>query len=169
MTIVNVSVTKKAVKLEAGQVTWVPRHIAAKLSDEYAIISIESLSEDRPVFHGNTKVLKVLNGIFVDTVENPYEQGRDYKDIVSTEFFHRNQHLQQHSHASHNLLDFNMVPFLGEHQQYPIVVHCEMGVQRSQRLARWISRELGYKLIDGPVILNTVDGEVIKVTPRHNF
>lgn len=144
MTIVNVQVSKKAVKLEAGQVTWVPRHVAAELSDEYAIISIESCSRDRPDFHGNIKVLKVINDIFGDIVENRFSDEDDR-------------------------FDSNLLPFLEKYRKYPIVVHCMMGVQRSQRIARWISRELGYKLIDGPVILNSVDGEVIKVTPRHNF
>lgn len=144
MTIVNVSVAKKAVKLGHRQVTWVPRHVAEELSDEYAIISIESLPRDRPDFHGNPKVLKVISDIFEDTVENPTE---DTDELIP-----------------------NLKTFINHYYgNTPLVVHCEQGIQRSQRIARWISRELGYKLIDGPVILNTVDGKVIKVTPRHNF
>lgn len=127
--IVNISVKKKAQPFVGKVITWVPRHIAAKLATEYNIISIEYFEEDRPNFL-SVNVLPVISGSYSDTC---IWKGNEC------------------------LLSEAIDEFIKQCSGNPIVVHCEMGRVRSRNLATAIAHNFGYKLVDS-VKLNTING-----------
>lgn len=130
--IVNISVKKKAQPFVGKVITWVPRHIAAKLATEYNIISIEYDNDYRPVFRGHN-VLLVTSHTFYDTcIWNGEERelGEVFEEFIKT------------------------------CNDGPIVVHCEMGRVRSRAIAEVISRNFDYKLVNHAKLNTTTDGMI---------